>query len=143
MRPARAAGRGRPAPLTLQRVSKDTAELEEPLAMAAVPDTSAQDHWPYGSLSQNSDRDIVGEPTGAGKPIHLAELVTSNGVDLFSRQRRQSQKIMQISGADKVELVTKKFVGAVRAQPVRTAEKKLGKIGGGITESGAALADQK
>ena len=86
--------------------------------MSAVADASSENQRPYGSLGQNADGNVVGEPAGAGKAVHLAKLVGGDGIDFLSGQRRQGQQIVQISRPEKVKLVAKEFVGTIGAQPV-------------------------
>ena len=105
--------------------SKHPAKLEEPLAMSAIADASAEDQGSNRGLGQNAESKIIGELAGVGKAVHLAEFVAGDGINLLSCQWRQSQQIMQVSGPKKIELIAKKFVRAVRAEPVRAAEEEL------------------
>ena len=74
--------------------SEHPAQLEEPLAMSAIADTSAEDQRSNRGLGQNADSKIIGELAGVGKAVHFAELVTGDGINLLSCQWRQSQQIV-------------------------------------------------
>ena len=123
--------------------SKHPAKLEKPFAMSAIADASSEYQRSHRGLGQNAEGDIIGKLAGAGEAIHLAELVTSDGIDFLSRQRWQGPQIVQISGPEEIELVAEKFVGAISAEPVRAAKEKLRESAGGVTESSSAFADQE
>jgi len=111
--------------------------------MSAVANASAKDQRSNRGLGQDAESEIIRESAGVGKAIHLAELIACDGIDFLSRQSGQGQQVVQISSAEEVKLIAKKFVCAISTEAVRAAEEKLRKPDAGETESGSAFADHE
>src|SRR5690242_20539896 len=94
--------------------------------MAGIAHAGADDKRTEGSLSEDAASDVARKRRLHGESVHFGGFDAGDGVDFFAEERRQSEQVVQVAGAEKIVLIAVEFVGAVRAETQRSAEKELG-----------------
>ena len=100
-------------------------QIKEPLGMACVSDTSADEQWPKGSARKNSGRTIVWKCADARIVVHFAYLIHPDGVNASAYKGREFKEAVLVSHTEEKVLISAQLIRAISKPPVDSADQKL------------------
>src|SRR6266705_3011535 len=106
-------------------ISEHSSQLEEPLAVAGIPNTAADEERAHDRLGQKARSHIVRESAPVGHAIHLAKFVGPHGVHLFADKGWQREQVMEKAPSEQVILVPVKLILTIGAETHRPAQEEL------------------
>src|SRR5258708_4062602 len=119
------------------------AEREEPLSMACVSDASPDEQRPKERLCNHPGRPVSGKSAHVRRIKHFPDLEKCDGVNSLADKRRQSEKIVQVSSAQEIVLISSQLVLAVGKPSGCRSKKVLWNAGGVGAQSGPGLSEQE
>src|SRR5216684_724627 len=105
--------------------SEHSPQLEEPLAVAGIPNAAADEERAHDRLGEKARGHIVRERAPVGHAIHLAKFVGPHGVHLFADKGWQREQVMEKAPSEQVILVPVKLILTIGAETHRSAQEEL------------------
>src|SRR6266581_3448725 len=106
-------------------ISEHSTQLEEPLAVAGIPNAAADEERAHDRLGEKARSHIVRKSAPVGHAIHLAKFIRPHGVHLFADKRWQREQVMEKAPSEQVILVPLKLILAIGAETHRPAQEEL------------------
>src|SRR6266571_311871 len=91
-------------------ISEHSSQLEEPLAVAGIPDAAADEERAYNRFGEKARGHIVRKSAPVGHAIHFAKFVGPHGVHLFADKGWQGEQVMEKARSEQVILVPVKLI---------------------------------
>ena len=119
------------------------AEREEPLSMACVSDASPDEQRTKERLCNHPGRPVSGKSAHVRRVKHFTDLKKCDGVNALADERRQSERIVQLSSAEEIVLISSQLVLAVCKPPGCRSKKVLWNAGCVDAQSGPGLSEHE
>src|ERR1019366_8700780 len=92
-----------------------SSQFEEPFLVAGMPNAAANEKRAKSGFRDHARLDVSWKLRLRGNPVHLANFVRADDIDLLPQKWRQSQEFANVTGAEQVILLAKELVSAVGA----------------------------